>query len=119
MDANYMTPAQLRELADRKETEAKVKKTGQLKCDLYHYRSQDRYSVFRFAFPPHGLFTKKEIDDLVKEFRGNFECVLKKGTKFECYIVDDRERWFDAVNWGIEEASESYASEYLENIKEV
>jgi hypothetical protein len=118
MDLNEMTPAQLRELAAKKEEEAanKVIKVGYLKCDLYNFHSDsgDRME-FRVSWGKSWLKTKEEKEGCIKQFEKRFELVLRKGAKFIKFADDG---WFDDENYGVESMSDEWADMYLENIQE-
>lgn len=119
MNANDMTPAQLRELADKKEKESKPIKKGKLKFDLYN----QKYVFIDVSDTSFWLYSTEEvqskIDEFVEKAKSNFKLVLKKDTEFVCYLRDGQECWYDNVNYGIEEMNEEFASKYLTDIKKV
>ncbi len=111
-----MSPEELRALADKKEQESTVVKIGYLKHDLYScYR--DKYIHIRDQFY-RGFYNieKHIIDDLIKNVSTAFKITAKQGTKFVCYIVEEKESWFDDENIGIEDMPKEWAEEHLENI---
>lgn len=117
MDANDMTPSQLRELANKKEREAKPFKTGKLKFDLY----QKIYYSINLPNEEFWLYSteevQKQIDEFMKKVKENFDLVLKKDTEFVCLLIEGKECWFDNVNYGVESMNEEWASKYLTDIK--
>lgn len=120
MNYSSMSPQELRKLADKKEQENVVRKVGYLKCDLYNFQSDRNGSInFSASWGSFWLKTKEEKDDLIREFKSRFEKVLKKGTKFVCFITDGEECWFDDENYGVESMTTAWAAEWLENQTDV
>lgn len=117
MNTDYMTPQELRELADKKEIISKIRKIGFLKEDIYEFdfRGLD-YEDCEFGYD--NLCTLKQKDEMINYFLKSFKVVIQKGTKFNCYI-DKQEEWYDDVNYGIEMKSKEWAEKHLENIQEV
>jgi hypothetical protein len=118
MDANSMSPAELRALADNKEKDEvdRPVKTGTLKFDLYDFDDFDLDWYYTFD-PECMYFTKEEVDQCVKELPSKFKIVLSKGTKFVCYLENDRDSWYDTSNYGVERMSNKWAEKHLENIQ--
>jgi hypothetical protein len=115
MDAEKMTPAELRKLADTKEQKGdEFVKEGFLKHDLYEYNENSNINLSIYDF---WLFTKEDMDELLAIPR--FEKVLSKGTRFICFIDNDEENWYDNIEYGIESMSSEWAEEHLENIKDL
>lgn len=121
MDANTLTPAELRALADKKEQESIPVKEGFLKFDLHSFHEQ--YSGFAPGkyqiFQKHNfwLFTDKEKAEIIKDFTERFTKVLNKGDRFVCFLEDGRETWYDDEGYGVEAMDTDWANKYLENIK--
>lgn len=116
-DADQMTPEELRELADEKENDGKVVKTGMLKHDLYEgFYDRNRYEHIDFG---HWLITKDQRDRLIEDFKRELCLVLPKGTKFVALKFGNEISWFDDINYGCENQSEEWANENLENIIEI
>jgi hypothetical protein len=115
-----MTPQELRALADKLEKESKIAKKGYLKEDLYSFTSDQSYGmVFAKSWGRFWFLTKEEQNKIIKEFKNKFSLVLKKDTEFVCFIVDNEEKWFDNVNYGIEGVDQNWAKTYLTNVQEV
>lgn len=115
MDANDMSAAELRALADQKDKEEKdslnkVIKIGYLKRDLYQV--DDQVGGFDFDY---GAATKKEIKEITKLM---FIKVLPAGTKVECFHYDGEDFWFDTVGY-IEEWPDWMAKKWFRGIKKV
>lgn len=120
MDANSMTPQQLRKLADEKEENSKPIKEGFLKEDLYSFDGDSsNYNAYFIKHRDFWLYSKKTKDEIIKDFASKFALVLKAGTKFVCFLDKGKETWFDDVNYGVESMSEEWAEKYLVNIQKV
>ncbi len=120
MDINSLTPQQLRDLADKKEVENRVVKSGYLKTDLYNFDSNSIDGLF--FTKSWGDFWLKSNDEklrLIQEFDSRFKKVLDKGTKFICFNRDGKEHWSDNINYGLDGLSGEWAEKYLENIVEI
>jgi hypothetical protein len=93
MEAEYMTPQQLRELADKKEKESNIVATGRLKHDIFSwhapYKGSNTYTVAEQWYLEH------EVKNIIKDFSDGFHTVLPAGTPFHCQIVDGEPNWFD------------------------
>lgn len=94
----------------------KPKKEGFLKTDLYTYEyGEDWERDTQFW-----LYTEKELEIARKEFENSFKRVLKKGTRFICFINESgTESWFDDVNYGVEGQDKAWAKLYLTNIRDI
>lgn len=124
LDINNMTSfqlrktiAQLKRLADEKESKETVAKTGQLKFDLY---SNDFFYEDGFKLKVgyrNNYFSKNEIKDFSESFNLTFKVMFKKGTKFYCYLHGSEEYW--RADGSSEEFDSSFAKQYLTNIKKV
>lgn len=108
-------------MARRKEDEEKrAKKEGFLKKDLYSYDISGRSCNLGFELESDTDFwlcDKETKEEWIKLFTEHFELVLKKGTRFVCYIEGGKELWYDDVNYGVENMDEKWAKEYLINIR--
>lgn len=113
-----MNSKQLRELADKMDEEDIVRKIGYLKEDYYSFDSDGNGFVFSQPYTDFWLLTKKEKIKLINQFESKFELVLLKGTKFNCYVIDGKECWFDDVGYGVEMMNSKWAEKNLENINE-
>lgn len=108
--ADSMTPEELRALADKKEEEARWKtiKRATLKHDLFLLREKRIYGNW---------VNEKELE----EIKNNLYIMhVPKGTEFECIMLDNKwNMWFDCDGVGLEEMSDEWANENLENIESV
>lgn len=121
VDANNMTPTELRKLADQKEEENKVIKEGFLKEDLYSFSNSyagDAGLSFRKT-DEDWLSRRVDRDRIIQEFINSFELVLPKGTRFVAFRYNGTIHWFDDINYGVEEADEDWAEKHLENIRDI
>ncbi len=115
-----MTPQELRDLADKMEEEAKIRKKGYLKFDLYNFDSDRGHGmVYERDWGSFWLLTKGEQEKIIEDFKNRFSLVLKKGSEFVCYIVDGEEEWYDNLNYGVEAVDKVWADKYLIDIVEV
>ena len=129
MDANQMTPDELRALADEKEEQSKPIKKATLKHDLYRFDSDSGfpYGTIRLAIPEkfkhHWLYTKEERDEILENFKSQindcFKHTLDNGTEFLCFKYDGKEQWEDADFGEIEGADNNWAKTHLTNIKKL
>ena len=97
----------------KKEEEAKPKKTGILKHDLYHPTKM----CFE-GYDPNKTITYKLFLEIVENFKSTF-VKIPKGTEFNCYIEDDHELWHNAETGYIEYRNSNWAKENLEKIKKL
>jgi hypothetical protein len=116
-----MTSAELYALAAKKHEEEEaaencVKREGFLKEDLYSYDKTVVSELEESGFLEFWLYTAKEKETIIFN---SFALVLKKGTRFVCFIDNGKESWFDDVNYGIEEMDAYWAGKYLENVRDV
>lgn len=128
MDANQMTPDELRALADEKEEQSKPIKKATLKHDLYRFDSDSGfpYGTVRLAIPEkfknHWLYTKEERDEILQFFKSqieeNFILTLEKDAKFLCFSYEGTEQWED-VEFNEVEADDNWAKTHLANIKRI
>lgn len=120
MNANQMTPKELRELANKKEKEDKPIKFGYLKCDLYAFQSTVGYNGIHFYKMKNVEFlqSKEQKDELIKEFASRFIKVVSKGDRFECYLDDNIETWWSEFG-DVESMDSEWAEKYLENITKI
>jgi len=123
-NADLMTPNELRALAKAKEKsineEDKVVKTGILKHDLFCYPIDFGYNDgVSYYYPANWPATKKEIRDIILNFKNRCCVILPKGTKFLCFIVDGEESWYDEENRVVVDTTKEWAEEHLENISEI
>lgn len=94
----------------------KPKKEGFLKSDLYEYDYAEAWE----RDTPFWIYTEKEIEKARKEFEKSFKLVLKKGTRFVCFIsATGVESWHDDVNYGVEEQDKEWAKLFLTNIRDI
>lgn len=131
LDANVMTADELFALAYKKqqeerdrlsqevavEEEEKVVKTGRLKNDLYEFPD----NMFNLdSYSSEYWFSEADVNVLVDKFRSLFEVIVKKGTKFVCYVYDGEESWYqDEESYVMEDMSAEWAKKHLENIEDV
>ena len=113
-DANFMTPDELRALADKKEAEDVIAKTGELKHDLYCF---DEHDITFKLHEMDWMITKEEFDSFLDYVSKSTPMELKKGTPFVCFMEDGEESWYDDVNYGIEGVGSDWAEKHLINIK--
>ena len=95
----------------KKEDANKPKKIGYAKEDLYW--RHDTYTK-----PNQWIFTLQEKEQEIKYFASQFECVVKAGAKFDCYIDSGSYRWYDRV-FGIEGMDGNWAKKYLRDIQDI
>lgn len=120
MDANSLSPDQLRALADQKEQEAKVRKIGFLRHDLYDFPSVVGYSGLHYhrgdiQFP----LTPAERDDAIKKFTRGFKMILPRGLRMNCYLIDGEEVWSDD-DGNLEIINDArWVEKHLERVEEV
>lgn len=94
-----------------KEEEAKPKKTGILKHDLYFPQQLD----FQ-GYNPNVPITYSTLLETVEKFKSTF-IRIPKGTEFHCYVEDNQELWHDIEDGYIEYKNYEWAKENLEKIK--
>jgi len=105
----------------RKENELKFKKTGILKHDVYSLPTNG-YSQFAFdlsdIIQEHGWFINREVVlDIVEQIKDQLlSTVIPSGTKFESYMIDGKELWYDQ-NEDVLDMDSNWASKNLINIK--
>ncbi len=104
-------------LAFRKKAEENMPiKEGFLKEDLYEYVNDDDW----MDNIPFWLYTIKEKNKAIKEVSNSFKKVLKKGTRFVCFLDKGAESWYDdPAIFGVEDMDEKWAKLYLENIRKI
>jgi len=97
----------------KKEEVNKPKKHGILKHDLFYINS--RYPEIRIdirdIIEKYGWFIPKLALDEIKTrcLNHTYQIIVKKGTKFDCYIDDSEELWSDAEGVGVEEMNAEWA----------
>ena len=110
-NADAMTPAELRALAEEKENESRVVKTAVLKHDLYYV---GEYEV-RFDIPDCFL-TDEGIENIKNQVEQLKQSpIIPKGTVFSCYLSYGQESWCDALG-EVEGKDEYWAAKHLEDI---
>jgi len=114
-DANFMTPDELRALADEKEAESVIAKTGELKHDLYCFDIRD--GINRLLRDADWLITESEKNNFVDKISELIKIELPKGTPFVCFMENGEESWYDDINYGVEGVGSDWAKEHLTNIK--
>jgi len=115
-----MSPDELRALADQKEQEHSIRKTGFLKHDLYDYSTRLGYGGLTYTHDVHVPVTPQERAAIIEEFSNTFDLILPRGTKFCCFICDGEEVWEDDLNWGLQIINDpSWVEKHLENVQEV
>ena len=117
-NVDEMSPKELRALADQKEQNLPVKE-GFLKHNLYYLEDVNEY--FYYDDYDFGLVTDEQKTQVIKNLKPNFKLVIPKGTRFECVIINNTEIWCEdhVNNWGVRDASKTWAKEHLENIREI
>lgn len=113
-DANLMTPAELRKLAEEKEASDKPCKMGFLKHDMYG--CVKGFNLNQYAQKIH---TTEELNVIIEEFKQSFEKVGEKGLKFVCYNYDDEYLWYDEGDGWFADLDDEWAKENLENIVDI
>jgi hypothetical protein len=107
----------------KKENELKYPKTGILKHDVYGLPTNG-YSQFAFdlrdIIEEHGLFVPKEVVlGIVEKIKDELlSTVILSGTKFESYMIDGKELWYDQ-NEDVCDMDSTWASKNLKNIKKL
>ncbi len=84
-------------------------KVGYLKEDLFSYDEDDIFDLYK-------LYTNSELIDTLKTVREAFHLQIPRNTKFDCHTNGGVDRWYDSVNYGIEDKDSDWASKYLTNI---
>ena len=109
---------------DKEEESQKPKKYGVLKHDLYFLDS--RYAEVKFSLEDivnedGWWLTREQILNIVEQIKDELlsEICAPKGTKFDCYIDNEDELWYDSEGVGIEECDKRWASKNLIDVKEV
>ncbi len=115
MNANSMTPSELRALADKKEKENKPLKVGYLKADLFVFKGIERIAGGATYLSPQA---QNYVNALVEEIKSKMTLELKAGTKFYYYYKDGYGVWYDDVNYG-KEYSYKEGCGLLENISDL
>jgi 5-methylcytosine-specific restriction endonuclease McrBC regulatory subunit McrC len=105
-------------LEKRAEEESKKpKKHGVLKHDLYGlsiYSPELRIDIRDIIEGQMGYFVNRQsVDAIIEKVKGEIELSAPKGTKFDCYIDDGEELWYDAESIGIEEVDSEWAKLHL------
>jgi hypothetical protein len=102
------------------EEASKPKKHGVLKHDLYglSIRSPElRINISDIVEDQMGYFvTAQSIKAIFEKVKEEIEADTPdapKGTKFDCYIDDGEELWYDAEGIGIEEVDSEWAKKHL------
>ena len=113
-NANDLSPAELRALADKKEEEAKIRKVGILKHDLYDYPSVIGVGGLHYHRDDVGhLMTSTKKDEIINNFMRGFKLIAPRGTKFNCYLIDGEEYWEDDNGIGIETTDPEWVKNHL------
>lgn len=63
------------------------------------------------------LLSEDELNEEIQSFRESFEIKIPAGSKFVCFVDNCDQSWYDDVCAGIENMSEEWAKDNLENIK--
>lgn len=122
LDANKMSPAELRALA--KEKEDSIIETRVTKEDLWQYHSMREFHMDIYTrlktISKNGCIdrwlTKQEYDDLYNCFKRNFESLFDftpKGTEIHCKYVNCKNYWESDSNKIFED--QDWAERYLES----
>lgn len=99
----------------KQENLEKPQKIAILKHNLYYI--SNNYTSW-LNNPDECFVSKKDINDLIKSIKENFELTITKGTEFVCFIEKNgQESWYDNENYGVECMSYTWAQEHLVNIK--
>jgi hypothetical protein len=93
----------------------KAKKEGFLKKDLYAYDYKEEWKENSDFW----LYTVEDVREAINELKRSLTVVLKKGTRFICYIDNGVEEWYDDENFGIEGEDATWSKKYLENIRKI
>lgn len=118
LDANLLTPSELRKLADEKE-KIQHKMAGYLKHDLYILDS--KYYDLRTKNDAYWwLITQQELESILICLKAELTSnKIKKGSKFASYIEDNNILWYHEKECIIDMMNEDWAQENLENICEI
>ena len=115
MDAKFMTASELRTLAEEKEKENKPIKIGYLKHDVFLVYNREHAVIF-----DDFVISKQDLKETIKKFLETFHNSIdkiEKGAKFECFLFDGIEYWYDIENKGVDEMESDWAEKHLERIK--
>lgn len=107
MNAEDMTPEELRALANLKEQEQeqfRITKIGYLKCDLYTYVPQ----------PERWFCTLEEKEEWCRD---SFTLLYPKGSQFLCTIYEGEESWVYDKDPDGDDWDTLWAEKFLENIE--
>jgi alpha-L-arabinofuranosidase len=64
-------------------------------------------------------FSQSARDEVIQDFIEHFDLAAKKGSKFVCFIIDKRQSWYDDDGYGIDNMSDQWAQENLQDITEI
>ena len=94
--------------------DAKPKKIGELKEDLYINNSRDNNGDVAIDVPWYCSTSEK--DEAISDFVDSFEKIGAAGDIFDCYIGTGEDRWYDR-EYGVEGMDAEWAENHLTNIK--
>jgi len=116
MEANLMSPTQLRALANELEQKDKIVATAQLHYDLHlvdwkkcNFEPMDEWVTWGKI--------EKQLEIIENYCFTNL--VMPTGTRFVAYYYDGARQWFDDENFGVEEQTDEWAILHLTDIKYV
>lgn len=115
---DQMTIQELEAALEKKKNEEQniIIQEGFLKCDLIDL--PDFQDLFRNdkLMKIHALTTREQLNQVIEKLKKLVTIMLPAGTRFVQYSDGF---WFDDVNYGMEYLDNSWAKEYLINIKKV
>jgi len=117
MDADKMSPAQLRELADHKENDVATQE-GFLKEGLYWCVGINA-SLFD-AVVPYDLVSHTKmmsLKELAMEMLDSIFVTVPRNTRFICFEDEDSSFWYDDIGIGIEDMTDEWAQKNLRDIR--
>lgn len=115
MNADCMSPAELRALADKKEKESKVVKIGYAKENIYSF-DFDRVNFDLKYIVLTATAADNYIKHIHKSLSQAMRLIIPAETKFYAYKISDTLIWYDGINYGFE-FNDSDSHKYLHNIR--
>lgn len=108
----------------QEEEKNRPQKEGFLKHDLVYFDSRYvEFDIGDIIDKEEGYYlTTDSVAKIIQRCRNLLSVNtigVKKGTRFDCFIDDGVEKWYDDAGIGIEEYSKEWAALHLEKIKEI
>jgi len=127
MDINNMTIEELEKEIEKRKLDTvynKPIKEGFLKHDLYGFNSQytgqpTSFDINCYCDVDVYSMTKEEANDVIENFKAHIIPYIKKGVRFVCYRYNNRDWWYDDINYGLEQLGNIWAAKHLENVRDI